>query len=110
MIGPKFFVAFYFDLGHDFEAGLEVHPFALMHMQIRDPRLRNRNQPLAFRFLPEVLGHQSVHNVVLNILSEALTDDRRRHMPAPKTRNAGEFLILLNQGVSFARHFFGWNF
>jgi hypothetical protein len=30
-------------------------------------------------------------------------------MPAAETGNTGELLVFLNQRVSFARDFFGWN-
>ena len=56
MVGAKFLVALDFDLGHHFETGLEAQRFAVMHVQIGDPRLRDRNQALLFGLLAEVAG------------------------------------------------------
>src|SRR6266516_4496164 len=110
MIGAHFLVPFDFDFGHDFEAGLEMQPFAVMRVQVRHPGLRNRHQAEPLRFLAEILGNERVNNVILYVLRKPLTNDGGRHMTAAKSGNASELLVFLDQSVGFAGDFFGGNF
>src|SRR5215469_12801949 len=109
MFGPEFLVAFDLDLRHDFKAGLKVPGLPFMGMQISDPRLRHRNETQPFGFFAEVLGNQSVDNVVLDLLFEALTNDRCRNMPSAKSRDTRQLLIFLDQRLGLTGDVLGRN-
>src|SRR6266567_1077719 len=110
MIGAQFLVPFNFDLGHDFEAGLEMQAFTIVRVQVRHPGLRNRHQAEPLCFFAEILGNERVYNVILYVLRKPLANDGSRHMAATKSRNAGELLVFLDQNVSFAGDFLRGNF
>src|SRR5215831_16549250 len=80
-----------------------------MDMEISDARLGDGTQSKALSFLAEVLGHECVDDIVLNVLLEALADDRGGNMALAEARNAGEFLVLLNESIGLASDFLGGN-
>jgi hypothetical protein len=109
MLGAQLFVAFDLDLGHHFKAGLEMETFALVNVQIGYARLGDGDKALPLGFLAKVFGNKRVHNIVLNVLREALPDDRGGHVAAAEPGNPGQLAIFLNQSFGFARDFFSWN-
>jgi hypothetical protein len=109
VLGSEFLVPSNLDLRHDFETGLEMQTLAIMDMEIGDARLRYGAEPKALGFLPEVLGHEGVDDIVLNVLLEALSDNGGWNMAAAEAGDAGKFLVLLNESVGLANDFLGGN-
>ena len=80
-----------------------------MEMQVGDTRLRDRNQPLLLRFFAEIARSQSLDHIVLQTIAKTLANNRSRHMPGAKSRQARTLLVALDLRLSLAGNFGGGN-
>src|SRR5208282_3265650 len=91
------------------EAGLEAQRFAIMHVQIGDAGLRNRDQSLLFSFPAEVFRNQRLDHIILQAIAETLADDGGGHMSGAKAGQPRTLLIALNLRFGLARNFRSWD-
>ena len=102
LVGAQIFVALDLNLGQHFKRSLEGEGLAVVHVQVGDARLRNRNQAQLLGFPAKVFRNQSLGHVALQAFAKALLDDGSRHMPGAKPRQPGTLLIALNLKLGFA--------
>jgi len=93
----------------DFKAGLEAQRLAVVHVEVGDAGLRNRDQALLFGLAPEKFGDQSLGDIALEAFAKALFDDGGGHVPGAEAGQAGAFLVALNLEIGFAGDVGGWN-
>ncbi len=109
LVGAQIFVAFRFDLRQHFKGGLETQRFALVQVQVGDPRLRYGMQAQALGLLPEVARDQRLDHIGLDLFGKTLANNRRGNMAAPETGNASHLLIFLDQRFGLAGDVRDWN-
>ena len=108
-IGAQFFVAFQLDFRQHFKGGFEAQRFALVQVQVGDPRLRYRMQAQPLGLLPEEARDQRLDHVGLDLFRKTLANNRRRNMAAPEAGNARHLLIFLDQRFGLPVDFFDRN-
>ena len=102
LVGAQLFIVFDPDGRHHFKAGFEAHGFAVVHVQIGYARLRYRHQSQFVGFLAEVARHQRIHHIALDAFGKALLNNGGGGMAGAEAGDAGQLLILLDQGLGFA--------
>src|SRR6266852_1324180 len=98
-IGAQLLVAFQLDFRQHFKGRFEPERFAVVHMQVRHPRLRYRMQAQPLSLLPEEARDQRFDHVGLDLFRKTLANNRRRNMAAPEARNPRYLLIFLDQRI-----------
>ena len=85
--------------GHGLDGGRKPQRLALVQRDVLDVRGIDRlNAPLLQRVV-DGARNQAVHDVVENLIAEALFDDRRRHLAGPEARDPRLLRVALGDAV-----------
>src|SRR5260370_39094896 len=98
-IGAQLLVAIQPDFRQHFKSRFEAQRFAVVHMQVRHPRLRYGMQAQPLSLLPEEARDQRFDHVGLDLFRKTLSNNRRWNMATPEAGNARYLLIFLDQRI-----------
>jgi hypothetical protein len=73
-----------------------------VQVQIGHARLRHRRQPEFVGLLTEISWHQRIDDIALDAFGKALLNDRGGGVAGAEAGDAGQLLVLLDQGLGFA--------